>query len=232
MISKKIALAGAAALLTSCGNHFKFDGVKYRTNSKTEATLAAIGHKDGGFLGLLPESFKAWGQYPISNVPVRVNKPQKIETVSKKKIEAELKEQGIPEAEISAKVESIYNNISSGRYRLITFLQEDVLPIVNDTSTQRAKARRTTLGTKKARVVSSVIVVYDHSEKAERVFAGEAVVKVTSVADGSIKFLKENGETVTLSDGSVYAYELSYPQYTGDQISRLKVDRIGLDGRH
>lgn len=227
-----LILAVLTSILTSCGNHFKFNGEKYRTNSRTDATLGGLGFKNGGFLGLLPETYQPWGRYPLDDVKVRITKPQKIESVSKRKLKAQLEEEGLSGVELTAKVDSTYENINKGRYSLVTFFQEDVLPIVNDTSTERSQARRRTIGLKRARVVTSVIVVYDHNEKTERIFSGDLDVKAESIGNGKVEFSSETGETVSIGDGEVYAYEISYPQYINSEITRLKADRIGFDSRH
>ena len=184
--------------LSSCGNIFKYEGVNYRTNARSEADLGSLGHQN--FNLFIPNSYKKWGEYKIKDVPVQIKQESTLSSMTENEILLMLKKSGIGEAEAINKAK----NISEGKYRLVSLLQQDMLKIVNRKNTQDEKDLHFQLSkTKRPRIVTAVIIAYNHSVKTERALSGN--VKLSVDDDGNVKLSSSQKSAITLEPGSIVA---------------------------
>ena len=162
---------------------------------------------------------------------MKVTREESRSKITKSKLEASGALSSIEQVEAEAKANRIRNSIESGRYRIFTILERDqLIERLNDPTLE---SKTHPLKFRTGRVITSIVLVYDHNSEIESVIEASASAKLATNDSGGITFTNSNDETATISNESVIAYEYARIQVdsTG-KVSRVKTDRIGVDTRN
>lgn len=215
---------GVSLLLTSCGNYLEIGKIKYRVNGAQNAKIASTGYKSGNFA---IKTFEPHAFLPMENIPIEVTREEFKSSVTNTKLEASGTIQSIEGVDAKAKADLIRKNIESGRYRVFSILQRDhLINVLND---PRMASKVHPIKFSKGRIITSVVLVFDHNSKLERLVSGSVSLKLTSDDSGNASITNEKNETTTISNGDVIAYEWARVQVnSAGDVTRVKTERIGL----
>jgi hypothetical protein len=81
----------------------------------------------------------------------------------------------------------------------------------------------------KGRIITSVVLVFDHNSELERIVSGSASLKLTSDNAGNASITNEKKETASISKGNIIGYEWARVQVnSAGDVTRVITERIGL----
>ncbi len=226
-----LKILASSALLVSCGNHFELSGYKFRTNAAMTATLGGVGWKSKAG----HNTFDPWVSPQLSGIPIKIIDEREMGTdlSSQFKVEGGASHSGVTG---EGKVDRYKRVIRQGNYQVLSILDRELLARRIEQLPPRQLAP---LKEKDGRVITSVVIVFDHSEDSERKLdielnASVAAQLVGNSSDPKIKITSKTGRkrTIRIADGYRIGYETSRIEWNStnpNQIKSIRPDKIGWD---
>lgn len=219
--------------LTTGSENLEFQGVHFRVNAAHEAFIGSIGLKRVEAKNRYELKFTPkWDQLSVKNT---TKFDMSLARVVEESLNVEGETQpigGNKNVEVDARLMMSSDTKSSGKYHLLRIVDTKALvDQLNDDDNR--ELRKYIMRSSKYRIVTSIIIVYDQStsKTLEQTANLTLELNTDSIGNASIE-AKSDGrtvETLSMSDGTIYAYEFSRICWQKDISGHIAVADILLD---
>ncbi len=217
-------------IMTPSGEGLEFQGIDFRVNAAHEAFIGSIGLKRSEGRNRYELKFTPiWDDLVLKNTT-------KFDRSLLKAVERSLGLSGAgpaETAELKAALGTTLNTKESGKFHLFRIV--DTKSLVDQLNNEKNKDLRNYVSrSADYRIITSIIIVYDHDSSSKMEKRANLEFALTSSDTGSMsikaKSERETVETLSMSDGTIYAYEFSRLCWKNNVVTDILLDRNVLRG--